>query len=56
MYYRECEYCGASLDPSDRCDCRDKIKLYTERFKQEKHGQMVLDFGKEQYDRIGKIG
>lgn len=20
-YYRECEYCGAHLDPGERCDC-----------------------------------
>ena len=22
MYYHICEYCGAALDPSERCDCR----------------------------------
>lgn len=22
--YRVCPYCGASLDPGERCDCRDK--------------------------------
>ena len=22
-YYRECPYCGAHLDPGERCDCRD---------------------------------
>ncbi len=22
MYYRECEYCGASLDPGEICDCK----------------------------------
>lgn len=21
-YYRSCEYCGAALDPGERCDCR----------------------------------
>lgn len=21
MYYRECELCGAALDPNERCDC-----------------------------------
>lgn len=22
--YRICPYCGATLDPGERCDCRDK--------------------------------
>ena len=22
--YRECPYCGAHLDPGERCDCRDR--------------------------------
>ena len=24
MQYRTCTYCGASLDPGERCDCRDE--------------------------------
>ena len=23
-YYRTCPYCGANLDPGERCDCQDK--------------------------------
>ena len=23
-YYRECPYCGAHLDPGERCDCQDE--------------------------------
>ena len=23
MIFRECEYCLASLDPGERCDCRE---------------------------------
>ncbi len=23
MIFRECELCGATLDPGERCDCRD---------------------------------
>ncbi len=26
MYYRTCPYCGAHLDPGERCDCQDKEK------------------------------
>lgn len=25
-YYRVCPYCGACLDPGERCDCLDKEK------------------------------
>ena len=24
--YRECPYCGAHLDPGERCDCQDEEK------------------------------
>lgn len=24
-YYRECPYCGAHLDPGERCDCQDEV-------------------------------
>lgn len=24
MQYRTCPYCGASLDPGERCDCMDE--------------------------------
>lgn len=23
MYYHICPYCGAALDPGERCDCQD---------------------------------
>lgn len=25
MGYRTCEYCGANLDPEEKCDCRKEI-------------------------------
>lgn len=25
-YYHTCPYCGANLDPGERCDCRDEEK------------------------------
>ena len=28
MYYKICEYCGAHLDPGERCDCRDITASY----------------------------
>ena len=32
MYYRQCEICGASLDPGEKCDCDDhkpNVKIET---------------------------
>ena len=26
MQYRTCPYCGANLDPCERCDCQDEKK------------------------------
>lgn len=27
MGYRICEYCGAALDPGERCDCQAETKI-----------------------------
>lgn len=24
MYYKQCEYCGANLDPEEHCRCREE--------------------------------
>lgn len=24
MYYDKCPYCGANLDPGEKCDCREE--------------------------------
>ena len=34
--YRACEYCGAALDPGEKCECR-KIRTY-----EEQHGLRLL--------------
>lgn len=26
MYYHTCPYCGANLDPDERCDCLSRIR------------------------------
>ena len=26
MYYHPCPYCGANLDPDERCDCFSRIR------------------------------
>lgn len=30
-HYRACEYCGAALDPGEKCECR-KIRTYEEQY------------------------
>ncbi len=32
-YYRECPFCGANLDPSEICDCRDAAENGENRVK-----------------------
>lgn len=29
-YYNTCPYCGAHLDPGERCDCQDKPEESTD--------------------------
>lgn len=48
VYYRECHYCGSSLDPDERCDCKnerekkeDEVREY---IKIGKRGQYRLNF------------
>lgn len=47
MIYHECEYCGANLDPGERCDCRERLREKTGRFmlllKNDGTGQMVMN-------------
>lgn len=28
MIYKECEYCGATLDAGEKCDCRNTVDIY----------------------------
>lgn len=28
MYYKSCPYCGANLDPNEKCDCQESISEY----------------------------
>lgn len=46
MYYRECPYCGANLDPDEKCNCRDEKKEKTEKmeklFSPDASGQMTI--------------
>ena len=28
MYFNECEYCGATLDPGEKCECTSSVNAY----------------------------
>ncbi len=49
MWNYECSYCGALLDPGEKCDCQDKEeerrRQYMGNFKESRNGQMVFNFG-----------
>lgn len=34
MIFRTCPFCGAALDPCERCDCRDGTESETRRSKE----------------------
>lgn len=31
MYYRECRWCGCTLDPGEKCDCQEEKKRKEKR-------------------------
>ena len=49
MYFRGCEYCGASLDPGEKCDCREKraAVVIPALVRREEDGQLRFDFQKK---------
>ena len=47
MVYRECKYCGASLDPGERCDCAGTTTGYRRKITASKnalHRQIAKAF------------
>jgi hypothetical protein len=48
-YYNTCPECGCSLDPGEKCDCREEREKLRERFSRHitvnrETGQMVFKF------------
>lgn len=41
-YYHACEYCGANLDPGERCDCIESVYR-----KYHKHNKSLKQFTEE---------
>lgn len=31
QYYRVCPYCGAHLDPGEKCDCEREVQKHEQR-------------------------
>ena len=54
-YYRTCSYCGAALDPGERCECRaekERSREETEELlEREETGQMVFRLGDKEERR-----
>lgn len=42
MSYRICPYCGAALDPGERCDCRSEAESQAHGKKRKKKAAPVL--------------
>lgn len=38
MYYNSCPFCGANLDPNEKCDCREEAARITPK----KHKAIVI--------------
>jgi len=51
--FRTCEYCGASLDPGERCDCREEEEQKHQKvemlYRTSRDGQVTMIFGGLRY-------
>ena len=39
MYYQTCPYCGANLDPGEKCDCQAAQKYRLPKIRRKYHGR-----------------
>lgn len=44
MKFRECELCGASLDPGERCTCREEREAEERRDEAERRAAVLRGF------------
>ncbi len=44
MKFRECELCGASLDPGERCTCREEREEEERRAEAERRAAVLRGF------------
>ena len=47
MGYKICPYCGAHLDPDERCDCRDEVATSQEKSPPVETGQAQEKYNKQ---------
>ena len=52
MYFKECEYCGASLDPGEKCDCEKSGNIYRCMIPNKKRFAIVTTPAKRLNDNI----
>lgn len=43
MSYRICPYCGAALDPGERCDCKSEAESQTPKKRRKKKAAPVRE-------------
>ena len=55
MYYNVCEYCGASLDCGERCDCPQSLRSIRQRKKRFKTKKSAQYCGTELI-KVSKLG
>lgn len=47
-YFRECQLCGATLDPGEKCECQEESRVLEEKWSSMtvcnmNNGQIVID-------------
>lgn len=52
MRYKECPYCGAALDPGERCDCQDKKKSQAFGKKRKKRAAPVRQHRSSKVEKV----
>lgn len=58
-YFKVCPYCGGTLDPEEKCDCRDEKKKQEEFYDQHlkmnpRTGQMTFYLNGKEAGHAGK--
>jgi len=51
-FYRECRFCGCSLDPGEQCDCQDDKKKKIVQIEPKKKGKRNIPSWKELGDLL----
>ena len=50
-YYHTCEYCGANLDPGERCDCIESVyRKYHSHNKSLRQYMEEMEHGKHEHE------